>query len=119
MRGALSIPSVPLYIDSVRLSDEGGNASHVCEAHIVVRGDVDMLSYEALQDALTGVMSQGLSQVLVDLEGVRFFGSEGVRCLTDATFAAEQAAIDFRIVKASRPVTVVLKITNLDGLLAV
>ena len=116
---ALSIRTAPLYIAIVRSDDEVRIDVDGATAHIAVRGEIDMLSYEALQNALTGVMAQGLSEVFVDLEGVRFFGSEGVRCLTDAKFAAEQAAIDFRIVKASRPVAVVLKITNLDGLLAV
>lgn len=119
MSSALSIPAAPPYIAIVRSDDEVRVDIDGATAQIAVKGEIDMLSYEALQNALTGVMSQGLSQVFVDLEGVRFFGSEGVRCLTDAKFAAEQAAIDFRIVKASRPVAVVLKITNLDGLLSV
>ncbi|MGE0877467.1 MAG: STAS domain-containing protein [Acidimicrobiia bacterium] len=98
--------------DEIRVDIDGATA------HVYVAGDVDMFSYDALQNALTDTLSQGFSRIQVDLGGVRFFGSEGVRCLTDAKYAAEQAAIDFRIVKASRPVAVVLKITNLDGLLA-
>jgi anti-sigma B factor antagonist len=67
-------------------------------AQVVVRGDIDMASATRLEQALRDAMHQGepsTTLLLVDLSGVSFMDSSGLRVL--ARMAAEMAGNGHRL----------------------
>jgi anti-sigma B factor antagonist len=83
---------------------------------IRVDGDVDLASAPALEDALE---KAGEDPVRVDLSGVTFMDSSGLRVLLAASKRAKERGHHLTLASPAGPVRRLLEITGLDKELAV
>jgi anti-anti-sigma factor len=87
---------------------------------VVVTGEIDMSSADAFRAALLDAVRSGAERVDIDLHGVGFMGSEGVRALVDAVAAGDgdgrADAPRVRIVRPSSIALTVLRVTDLEHL---
>lgn len=86
-------------------------------AVIACAGELDLATEDVLAAALARVKLGDPHRVVVDLTGVTFMGSSGLRVLAQAhkTFGAEQ----LRVVAASSSIARLLRMTGLDEVLIV
>lgn len=98
--------SSPLEISMDRAGDE---------ATVVVNGEVDLESSASLSDALGEVLT--CRTVSLDLTGVGYMDSTGLRAILVAREDIEQAGGTFRISSASNIVTRLMEISGVGGLL--
>jgi anti-sigma B factor antagonist len=59
------------------------------EARILLEGEIDVSTADALSNLLAEVLAERPSKVVVDLAGVSFLDSTGIKCLLVAQAAAE------------------------------
>ncbi|MFD6160924.1 STAS domain-containing protein [Nocardia sp. NPDC060256] len=85
-------------------------------AILTVGGEVDAASAPQLQSGIEDALGAEPALLVVDLSGVRFFGSAGLSVLL---FAVEAAAKDGLRVVASAQVRRPIEVTGLDGILDV
>jgi anti-sigma B factor antagonist len=87
---------------------------------LTVAGEVDMLTAPRLQEAVDEALRDpAASDVVVDLTSVTFLGSHGLAALVTAARAAQQHREALRIVvDHQRPVIQPIRVTGLDGVLA-
>jgi anti-anti-sigma factor len=104
--------------------DPGPNELSVTVAHeggavvLIVSGELDLASGPVLEVALDSIAS-GAPEVVVDLDGLTFFGSTGVNVLVDALhrLSARGTRLGVRV---DRPLTRrVLELCGLSDLLTV
>lgn len=88
-------------------------------AVVVVTGEIDMASAPELDAVLGGAIEGAEGALVVDLAGVSFFGSDGVRCLGDAMHRAGERGVALRIRRPSPRVLEVLELTGLAGVLTI
>jgi len=86
---------------------------------LVVSGEVDLDSAEVLQDALQRVLSDGPPAIRVDLAGVSFLNSTGLRALVAGATDAKHRGIRYSVVHPQRAVRRVLDIAGLTETLCV
>ncbi|PWU45211.1 anti-sigma factor antagonist [Micromonospora sp. S4605] len=81
-------------------------------------GEIDMSTADALErELLDAVRSADVDEVLVDLAGVAFLDSSGVRVLVHAAVVARERAVTLRVARPQPVVARVLRITSVDALL--
>jgi anti-anti-sigma factor len=100
----------------VRIEAEPGRVT------VVAVGEVDVATADDLLAAVCGVVDAKPAEVAIDLSGVTFFGSDGVRALvTGRQYAAEAGGgeVALVVVRPSEPVRRVLEVTALDTVLRV
>lgn len=87
---------------------------------LTVGGEIDSSEADALEHAGTALLDGGPDLLVVDLTGVRYFGSRGMTALLRIQWAAAEAGAVLRVVTgvANRPVIRPLTITGLDRELA-
>lgn len=87
------------------------------DAALIVRftGDVDMITAETMQKALTAALNDVTAPhpVIVDLTGVTFLGSSGIAQLMFANQRATDQRTPLRIVAADRVVLRPLELTGI------
>jgi anti-sigma B factor antagonist len=98
-----------LVVESRRVADA---------AVVVVNGELDMLSAPQLQPEVERVLAEGVHRLVLDLTGVRFLGSSGLKVLLDVRDLAAGRGLGFHLVvgdnrHAIRP----LEIVELDKVL--
>ena len=83
---------------------------------MVVRlsGDLDLAAFDAVDDVLTRVQSNGNPSVRIDLRGLEFIDSTGIRLLLAAHSRAERSGHQFCIVRGSERIQRVFALTDLD-----
>ncbi|WP_281245442.1 STAS domain-containing protein [Geodermatophilus ruber] len=86
---------------------------------LTVVGEVDSSSAPALRAALGDVLVAGVTQVIVDLDGVTFLDSAGLCVLAGAHRQATELGLRLRILASGRPVIRPLQLTGLWELLDV
>lgn len=97
---------------TIRAEQDGGN--HV----LALSGELDIASADALDAELQRVEATvSLQEILIDLRGLRFIDSTGLRLLIGAARRAETAAYRLRIVRPGAPVFRVFEIAGVDALL--
>jgi anti-sigma B factor antagonist len=84
-----------------------------------VEGEIDLLVADQLRDALIEQINACPEIMVVDLEGVRFFGSTGLAALALAQRAAHERGVDLRVVATSRTTLRPLQITGMVSELAI
>src|SRR3954451_22966224 len=82
---------------------------------VTARGEVDLASAGALQEALDALLSVGWESVVVDLQAVTFIDSIGLSLLLNADRSWRQGGAKFAIVDGSPAVASLLELTGLDG----
>lgn len=86
----------------------------------VVRGSgkLNMVSAPELRAVVVEAISGGRNRVVVDLSGIEFMDSSGLGALVGCLKSARQAGGDLRIAAPSSQVSMVLRLSNLDRVLA-
>lgn len=81
-------------------------------------GDLDLATAPALADAVAGLLvGARVEQLLVDLAGVRFLDSSGVRALLQARRATAEHGAGFMVGRPGEMVAEVLRMAAVDQLL--
>lgn len=107
---------------SIRSSGDGQPALQVTLARsddgepvrMAVHGELDAVSADRLQDAVTDLLSQQRPRrITMDMAGVTFLDSAGVRALLRCATEADRATCAFSLTGLQPPVRRVLHITGL------
>jgi anti-anti-sigma factor len=83
-------------------------------AHMVLAGEFDLAALPQFEDAIAAVEAEGPAAIVVDLSGLTFMDSSGLRALVTADERARNAARRLAIVPGPPPVRRVFEITQLD-----
>jgi anti-anti-sigma factor len=97
--------SLPLKIE-----DRDGDGGRV----IALSGELDFASSEALHLALRRAEASRPEWILIDLEGVRFIDSTGLRALLTATKRAEASSYRLSLTRGTGYVADMFRLTALD-----
>ena len=72
------------------------------QTRVVVRGEIDIATEQALRDAAASAMASAAGgRIVVDLQQVSFMDSSGLRALLQSRDAAQAAGTAFRITAAT------------------
>lgn len=86
-----------------------------------ITGDVDTASAPAvtaqLAEALHRAASSGVFVLVIDLQGVTYFGSAGLTAVLNAHRNGDDAGIHVRVVAAQTEITRPVEVTSLDQIL--
>ena len=82
-----------------------------------VKGRVDSETAPELDDALTKLLQGDRNKIIVDLQGVDFISSAGLRAVVKAYQAANKSGGDLRLASVSTPVEVVLRTVGMMQML--
>lgn len=86
---------------------------------IEASGRIDSSNANQLGDALSGVIDEGQTQLVLDLSGVGYMSSAGLREIVSALKKLRRAAGDLRIAQPSPRVVEVIEMSGLDSELRV
>jgi len=90
------------------VAHEGGLAS------LRVFGELDLATADPFSESVTGLLETSPSHAVIDLRGVSFMDSTGLRCVLHANGLAEQKGIELAIVRGPRQVAEVFRLAGLD-----
>jgi anti-sigma B factor antagonist len=79
-----------------------------------LEGELDMASSTLLHEVLARANDEGSSTVVLDLRGVRFLDSAGLRAIFRARKAVRERGQQFAVTPGSAQVQRLLSITHLD-----
>lgn len=82
------------------------------------QGRFDMVSAPSVKARIDELAKGGEARIVVDLHGVGFMDSSGLGALIGGLKTARQAGGDVRIANPGEQVRAVLRLTNLDRILA-
>jgi anti-sigma B factor antagonist len=100
----------PLTITST--SEENG-------VRVVFTGELDIGGAQSAEDVLRRVESDGAPTLTIDLRGLTFMDSTGLRMLVAADKRAHEAGRTLRIVRGPAPVQRILDLTGLGDKLPI
>src|SRR5215211_7314241 len=83
---------------------------------VIVAGSVDALTAAELSKVLTNQINEGHANLVVDLIGVEFMSSAGLRTLLGAVKEARSSGGDLRIASANIGVDKVLKMSGFHNI---
>jgi anti-anti-sigma factor len=87
--------------------------------HVVLRGELDLSTVGKVQDELDRAESAGPRVLVLDLSGLTFLDSTGLRCVVTADERAREAGRRLVVVRGPDPVQRVFSITKLDDRLEI
>ena len=79
-----------------------------------LQGELDMASVDLLEEALANADLDATRAVVLDLRGVRFVDSSGLKAILEARKAVRDGGRQFAITEGSAQVQRVLSLTRLD-----
>jgi anti-sigma B factor antagonist len=79
-----------------------------------LEGELDLATSAQLEDALARANGEGSSTVVLDLRGVRFLDSTGLRAIFRARKAVRERGQQFAVTPGSAQVQRLLSLTHLD-----
>jgi anti-sigma B factor antagonist len=85
---------------------------------ILPRGKFNLVAAPPVRSRIDDLVRHGRTHVVVDLGEVEFIDSSGLGALVGGLKSTRQAGGDLRIARAGEQVLAVLKLTNLDRILA-
>jgi anti-anti-sigma factor len=85
-------------------------------ARIALYGEFDIASAAAASHTLEELLSRGLDAVIVDLSGLDFMDSTGVKFLVDGRETARARGVKLSLVHGSDPVKRVLTVSGVTAL---
>jgi anti-anti-sigma factor len=101
----------------------GGSQRLRCEvsegprsARMALYGEFDIDSADAATHALRELLARGLDAVVLDLRGLEFMDSTGVRFLVDARNRAHALGVKLSLIHAAGPVRRVLTVSGVTAL---
>jgi anti-sigma B factor antagonist len=86
------------------------------ETTLSVAGEIDAATVATLATALRTAIN-GADVVTVDLSGVGFIDSSGIRCMLEARLEAERASVDLRVVGVQPSTMRILQIAGVEQFL--
>jgi anti-sigma B factor antagonist len=88
--------------------------------HVVLapEGKFNLVAAPPLKSRIDDLVAEGKARLIVDLHAVDFIDSSGLGALIGGLKTARQQGGDLRIAAAGAQVKAVLKLTNLDRILA-
>ncbi|GAA4195432.1 STAS domain-containing protein [Gryllotalpicola kribbensis] len=88
--------------------------------HVVLapEGKFNLVAAPPLKSRIDDLVAEGRARLIVDLHAVDFIDSSGLGALIGGLKTARQQGGDLRIAAAGAQVKAVLKLTNLDRILA-
>ena len=91
--------------------------SHSDRCVITPSGDLDMSTAETLEAAIRAAEATDAQRIVIDLSGVTFMDSTGLRLLLQADARSRSDSQRLRLVRGSRRVQRVFELTNTEDLL--
>ena len=85
------------------------------EMAIRLSGDLDLSSFDAVDEVLASAQSNSNSSVRIDLRGLEFIDSSGIRLLLVAHERAQSNGHGLCIIRGSERIQRVFTLTDLDG----
>ena len=82
---------------------------------LAAHGEIDLATHKQVSQALNGLCSDGAKQVELDLRGVTFLDSMGLRVLIDAVAICKSFEAELRV----RTNPIVHKLLSITGLLGI
>lgn len=82
-----------------------------------VQGRVDSDSAPELDEALGKLLQEGRNRIVLDLKGVDYISSAGLRAIVKAYQAATKSGGDLRLASVSNPVEVILRTVGMMQML--
>lgn len=76
---------------------------------MTVRGRVDSETAPELDSALSSLLSDGRNKIVLNLQGVDFLSSAGLRAMVKALKGAQGSGGDVRLASVSEPIEVILR----------
>lgn len=92
---------------SIRIEEEPGTA------HVLLEGELDIATTPRAEADLRRLEGEGVSVIVLDLRGLTFMDSTGLRLLVAADARARESGRRLAIVRGPGPVHRVLEITGL------
>jgi anti-sigma B factor antagonist len=86
---------------------------------LTVGGEVDLNTAPQLKERINGLIAQGHSNLVVDLEGVEFMDSTGLSALVSGLMRTSEAGGEMAVVCTRPQVLRLLGLTGLDQVLSV
>ena len=86
---------------------------------VVLRGELDISTASRLEDDLRRIEADGPALLVLDLSGLDFMDSTGLRLLISADSRAREAGRRLVLVKGNQMVQRVLRLTRLDERLTI
>lgn len=90
---------------------------HADRCVIAAIGDLDLSSAAALDAEVRAVEATDVDQIIIDLSGVTFMDSTGLRLLVQADARSRADSNRLRLVRGSRRVQRVFELTNTEAML--
>jgi anti-anti-sigma factor len=85
------------------------------ELMIRLSGDLDLGAFDTVDEVLTSAQSNGNRSVRIDLRGLQFIDSSGIRLLLMANERAKSSGHELFIIRGSERIQRVFALTDLDG----
>jgi anti-anti-sigma factor len=82
-------------------------------------GEIDLATVEQLDMAVSQVLEEGHHEIVIDLTGVSFMDSSGIRSLLHNSERINEAGGKLGIVLSGGPVARTLSVTGVDGILRI
>ena len=82
-----------------------------------VKGRVDSETAPELDDALAKLLQSSRNKIVLDLQGVDYMSSAGLRAMVKAYQAAQKSGGDVRLASVSTPVEVILRTVGMMQML--
>jgi stage II sporulation protein AA (anti-sigma F factor antagonist) len=87
---------------------------------IVIRGEIDLSNVDTVEHEMLGAISNQLAEVVVDLSGVTYVDSAGLRVLFTLGTRLQSLQIRFRlVVPQDSPPRRVIELSGIDSVAAV
>ena len=81
--------------------------------HLILSGELDIASSPVIEDALRDAEEQGPPLIIIDLRGLQFMDSTGLRTILGADARAREANRRFVVVQGDENIQRVFQVTRL------
>ena len=88
------------------------------EAHITVRGELDIATLPEFERAVTRMRAQGLERMVIDLRELSFLDSMSIELLLRLHGELTATGAELVVVRGPRPVDRIFEVMQLDRVLA-
>ena len=86
---------------------------------LAASGEIDIAAVPAFRDQLRRLVEDGSTSIVIDLSGVRFIDSAGLRVLVDGLTRARRRDADLRVACPSASLRRTFEISGLDKVMNV
>jgi anti-sigma B factor antagonist len=84
---------------------------------VAAQGEIDMVSAPQLGRQLDELLDAGFRRMVLDLRGVTFIDSTGLRAILEADAASRRAGVEFALVHGPEPMQRIFELTGTEAAL--